>query len=87
MKPLRSRSAPATGELIALTYELLDAHSDTAALVRRTTGARSEEPWPPGALLWAAHLDYLKALQRKAREIVAGGPSEEGSASTRGDRR
>jgi hypothetical protein len=55
-------SEPATlGELVALTYELLDAHGDTAELV-----ACSAED-----LRWRAHVDYLRALQRKARELLA----------------
>jgi hypothetical protein len=43
-----------------LVYELLDAHSDTVALV-----AAPAEP------AWDAHLDYLRALQRHARGILA----------------
>jgi hypothetical protein len=43
-----------------LVYELLDAHSDTIALV-----AAPVEP------AWDAHLDYLRALQRRARGILA----------------
>jgi hypothetical protein len=51
---------PAVG-LTALTYELLDAHSDTARLAKGLEDDRS----------WAAHLDYLRALQRKGRESLA----------------
>jgi hypothetical protein len=47
---------------IELIYELLDAHDDTA----RLAAARDEVD--PG---WRAHLDYLRALQRKGREAVA----------------
>ncbi len=47
---------------IELIYELLDAHDDTA----RLAGALGEVD--PG---WSAHLDYLRALQRKGREAVA----------------
>lgn len=53
-----SASAP---DLAALTYELLDAHSDTAQLA---DGLQDD-------LYWAAHLDYLRALQRKGREMLA----------------
>ena len=48
-----------TERLCSLVYELLDAHADTLEL---TAG---------GDLRWEAHLDYLRALQRKAREILA----------------
>jgi hypothetical protein len=52
--------------LAALAYELLDAHSDTSEL----DGLRLD-----GA--WAAHLDYLRALQRKGRELLAATASQE----------
>jgi hypothetical protein len=47
--------------MVALAYELLDAHSDTAQLA---DGLRSDPSW-------AAHLDYLRALQRTGREMLA----------------
>jgi hypothetical protein len=47
--------------LADLAYELLDAHSDTAQLVEGL-------PYDPS---WSAHLDYLRALQRKGREMLA----------------
>ena len=47
--------------LVALAYELLDAHADTAQLADGL-------PYDPS---WAAHLDYLRALQRKGRETLA----------------
>jgi hypothetical protein len=47
--------------LVALAYELLDAHADTAQLADGLT-------YDPS---WAAHLDYLRALQRKGREVLA----------------
>lgn len=53
-----SASAP---DLAALTYELLDAQSDTAQLV----GGLEHDQY------WAAHLDYLRSLQRKGRETLA----------------
>lgn len=53
--------------LAALTYELLDAHSDTAQLA---DGLQDDQSW-------AAHLDYLRALQRKGRETLARATPEE----------
>ena len=55
-------STPTTEQaLVALAYELLDAHDDTARLVHAGVG---EEDWP-------AHLDYLRCLQRMGREVLA----------------
>jgi hypothetical protein len=51
----------ATASLAALAYELLDAHADTAQLADGL----------PHDLAWAAHLDYLRALQRTGRETLA----------------
>jgi hypothetical protein len=59
--------AEAAAGLAALTYELLDAHTDTAQLV---DGLAYD-------LSWAAHLDYLRALQRKGREMLARTAPEE----------
>lgn len=53
-------SAAATS-LAALAYKLLDAHADTARLADGLAYDR----------FWAAHLDYLRALQRKGREALA----------------
>ena len=50
----------------ALLYELLDAHADTADLA-------AELAYDPR---WAAHLDYLRALQRTGREALAQGALE-----------
>jgi hypothetical protein len=50
-----------TPVLVTLIYELLDAHEDTARLAL-TLGPEPE---------WSAHLDYLRALQRASREIIA----------------
>jgi hypothetical protein len=50
-------------QLAVLVYELLDAHADTDRLVRG----------PSTDLVWGAHLDYLRALQRTGREILAHG--------------
>jgi hypothetical protein len=55
------RDADAAATLAALAYELLDAHADTAQLA---DGLAYD-------LSWAAHLDYLRALQRKGREMLA----------------
>lgn len=57
---MRQQTQP-DNELVLLAYELLDAHDDTARIATKL--ARD----PP----WAAHLEYLRALQRKGREIVA----------------
>jgi hypothetical protein len=51
----------ADDRLTALVYELLDAHDDTARL------AAEHE----GDLRWDAHVDYLRDLQRVARELLA----------------
>ncbi len=52
----------ATNEYLgALIYELLDAHQDTM----RLAGTLSEND------SWAAHLDYLRDLQRVGRESLA----------------
>jgi hypothetical protein len=53
--------AQATGYLTDLVYELLDAHVDTA----RLAGEFEQLP------AWAAHLDYLRDLQRVGREALA----------------
>ena len=59
--------AEAAAGLAALAYELLDAHADTAQLADDL----------PYELSWAAHLDYLRALQRKGREMLARTAPEE----------
>jgi hypothetical protein len=46
--------------MIGLVYELLDAHHDTAELADELLDER-----------WLAHLDYLRALQRTGREVLA----------------
>ena len=56
--------------LVELAYELLHAHSDTAQLADGL-------PYDPS---WAAHLDYLRALQRKGREMLARTSTEECSS-------
>ncbi len=67
--------AEAGAGLAELAYELLDAHTDTAHLVDGV-------PYDPS---WAAHLDYLRALQRKGREMLARTAREELSPYRRDD--
>src|SRR3954467_5991330 len=55
------RDAKAGAGLAELAYELLDAHTDPAQLADGLA-------YDPS---WAAHLDYLRALQRKGREMLA----------------
>ena len=57
----RQPDSAAAASLAALAYELLDAHADTAQLADGRPYDRS----------WAAHLDYLRALQRMGRETLA----------------
>ena len=52
--------------LIALTYELLDAHADTALLV----GDHASDAD------WQNHLAYLRDLQRVGRETLARAATE-----------
>jgi hypothetical protein len=47
--------------LIAVAYELLDAHADTAQLA--ADEASDDE--------WRNHLGYLRDLQRVGREVIA----------------
>jgi hypothetical protein len=63
----RQPDADTGAGLAALAYELLDAHADTAQLA---DGLRCD--WS-----WAAHLDYLRALQRKGREMLAATAAQE----------
>jgi NTP pyrophosphatase (non-canonical NTP hydrolase) len=53
-------SAHLPAELTELVYELLDAHDETAQLAEGL-----------GDIAWAVHVDYLRALQRTGREILA----------------
>jgi hypothetical protein len=61
--------ASARTDLAALVYELLDAHADSVQL----TAELMDDP------SWAAHLDYLRALQRKGREMLARATAKETS--------
>ncbi len=58
---LKRSSAPVES-LTELLYELLDAHADTTRLA---SDLELDERW-------AAHLDYLRDLQRVGREALAG---------------
>jgi hypothetical protein len=51
----------AGGSVTELVYELLDAHLDTLRLARDLDVD----------LAWAAHLEYLRDLQRVGRETLA----------------
>ena len=61
---MRPNTTTSSTELVALVYELLDAHHDTAELASETGVDRSN-------MRWRGHLDYLRALQRKGRETLA----------------
>jgi hypothetical protein len=63
----RSISDPREADTITLIYELLDAHQDTADIAEDLC----DDPE------WAAHLDYLRALQRTGREMLARMPARE----------
>jgi len=68
-RALRPSADTVCGEaaaLVALTYELLDAHADTARLVRDDAGDAE----------WQNHLAYLRDLQRVGREALARAASE-----------
>jgi hypothetical protein len=56
-------SGTTTDHLSLLLYELLDAHVDTITLADSLSDNER----------WAAHLDYLRDLQRVARETLARG--------------
>lgn len=56
-----SARALTEAELLSLVSELLDAHADTIQI-----GTAEPEELP-----WQAHLDYLRALQRQGKEMLA----------------
>jgi hypothetical protein len=60
-----ARAKKDASSLAELVYELLDAHVDTIVLAADTPDT------PTGATAWAAHLDYLRDLQRVGRERLA----------------
>ena len=57
----RAIPASVSDAVIPLMYELPDAHPHTAQIAAE----------PSCDLSWAAHLDYLRALQRRGREMLA----------------
>jgi hypothetical protein len=68
MKSVRRSGKPSAGTardepaaLVALTYELLDAHADTARLAEDLASDAG----------WQNHLAYLRDLQRVGREVLA----------------
>ena len=64
--PTSAPAADSAEQLARLVYELLDAHTDTERLAHG----------PSTGLLWRAHLDYLRDLQRTGREILARAASQ-----------
>jgi hypothetical protein len=59
---MRDRTHPRlSDQAVVLIYELLDAHDDTARLAGHLV------PDPD----WQAHLEYLRALHRTGRELLA----------------
>jgi hypothetical protein len=69
----RSTTEPAQGlvsdEIATLVYELLDAQADTAAIAAELAA--------DGDVEWRAHLEYLRALQRVGREVLARAAAEQ----------
>ena len=61
MRDRHPSTAGADAGLTELVYELLDAHLDTMRLI----GEVEDKP------AWAAHVDYLRGLQRVGRELLA----------------
>jgi hypothetical protein len=61
MRMLNEAGTVISERLVDLVYELLDAHRDTIALADDLEGS----------LVWDAHLDYLRGLQRVGRETLA----------------
>ena len=66
--PLQVESEALSPDAVALIYELLDALDDTAQLGEHLREDQN----------WEAHLDYLRALQRTGREMLARMPADEG---------
>jgi hypothetical protein len=58
---MRPRTRAQLDDAVVFIYELLDAHHDTIRLA-------SQQPPNP---MWQAHLEYLSALQRTGRELLA----------------
>ena len=64
-----SRGCEPTGQtpVATLIYELLDAHYDTAEMAAEL----------PSDAVWEAHVDYLRALQREGRAVLARMPLDD----------
>jgi hypothetical protein len=60
-RPVAEPARERVDALVALTYELLDAHADTARLAGDEANAAE----------WHSHLAYLRDLQRVGREALA----------------
>jgi hypothetical protein len=60
-RPAAEPASESLGTLVALAYELLDAHADTARLTEEDASAAE----------WRDHLAYLRDLQRVGREALA----------------
>jgi hypothetical protein len=61
LNPNPTGTTTTTELLTDLVYELLDAHCDTICLAMEADDS----------VAWAAHLDYLRDLQRVGREALA----------------
>ena len=61
LNPNSTGTAATTELLTDLVYELLDAHCDTISLADEANES----------VIWAAHLSYLRDLQRVGRETLA----------------
>ena len=64
MNPNSTGTAATTELLTDLVYELLDAHCDTISLADEADDN----------VIWAAHLSYLRDLQRVGRETLSRRP-------------
>lgn len=60
-RPAAEPAPEGVNTLVALAYELLDAHADTARLTEEDASAAE----------WQDHLAYLRDLQRVGREALA----------------
>jgi hypothetical protein len=61
-----------TDRLVELAYELLDAGTDTLELLNYPADLRDALADVDSASFgWASHADYLRALHRRGREILA----------------